>query len=111
MDYLNIVLCFFVTSQLSELRINDSGTYQCLVQTDEGADYKEIALSVTGKEQVTAVVALKTLFWEWACSLARVHGHFWAISFITKVKLRQILLNLVKKEKKKKLFAFLEIYP
>lgn len=37
-----------VTSQVSRLRINDSGTYQCLVQTGEGADYKEISLSVTG---------------------------------------------------------------
>ncbi|XP_039634963.1 uncharacterized protein LOC120545054 isoform X2 [Perca fluviatilis] len=32
--------------QVSRLRINDSGTYQCLVQTEEGADYKTITLSV-----------------------------------------------------------------
>ncbi|XP_029372452.1 programmed cell death 1 ligand 1-like [Echeneis naucrates] len=32
--------------QVSRLRINDSGTYQCLVQTAEGADYKKITLSV-----------------------------------------------------------------
>ncbi|XP_078126919.1 butyrophilin-like protein 1 isoform X1 [Sander vitreus] len=32
--------------QVSRLRINDSGTYQCLVQTGEGADYKTITLSV-----------------------------------------------------------------
>ncbi|XP_061589395.1 butyrophilin subfamily 2 member A2-like [Cololabis saira] len=32
--------------QLSNLRINDSGTYQCLVQTAEGTDYKTITLSV-----------------------------------------------------------------
>ncbi|XP_075945931.1 programmed cell death 1 ligand 1-like [Anarhichas minor] len=32
--------------QISRLRINDSGTYQCLVQTAEGADYKAITLSV-----------------------------------------------------------------
>ncbi|XP_035464659.1 butyrophilin subfamily 2 member A2 [Scophthalmus maximus] len=32
--------------KLSRLRINDSGTYQCLVETAEGADYKTIALSV-----------------------------------------------------------------
>ncbi|KAM7369101.1 hypothetical protein PAMP_013398 [Pampus punctatissimus] len=33
--------------QVSRLRINDSGIYQCLVQTEEGADYKKITLSVT----------------------------------------------------------------
>ncbi|KAM6901225.1 uncharacterized protein PEZ65_019392 [Lycodopsis pacificus] len=32
--------------QISRLRINDSGTYQCLVQTAEGADYKTMTLSV-----------------------------------------------------------------
>ncbi|XP_068561914.1 programmed cell death 1 ligand 2-like [Cebidichthys violaceus] len=32
--------------QISRLRINDSGTYQCSVQTAEGADYKAISLSV-----------------------------------------------------------------
>ncbi|XP_070845129.1 programmed cell death 1 ligand 2 [Chaetodon trifascialis] len=32
--------------QISRLRINDSGTYQCMVQTGEGADYKTITLSV-----------------------------------------------------------------
>ncbi|XP_032426896.1 programmed cell death 1 ligand 1 isoform X1 [Xiphophorus hellerii] len=32
--------------QISDLRITDSGTYQCLVQTTEGTDYKTIALSV-----------------------------------------------------------------
>lgn len=48
----------FVTSQMSNLRINDSGTYQCLVQTSEGADYKSISLSVVGKncESVTVVI-------------------------------------------------------
>nr|XP_057913825.1 programmed cell death 1 ligand 2-like isoform X2 [Doryrhamphus excisus] len=32
--------------QVSRLRINDSGTYQCVVQTSEGADYKDVKLSV-----------------------------------------------------------------
>ncbi|KAM9306252.1 uncharacterized protein KZ484_026747 [Pholidichthys leucotaenia] len=32
--------------EISQLRIDDSGTYQCLVQTGEGADYKTISLSV-----------------------------------------------------------------
>ncbi|KAM6975555.1 uncharacterized protein LKV04_014902 [Tautogolabrus adspersus] len=32
--------------QISKLKISDSGTYTCLVQTSEGADYKPIALSV-----------------------------------------------------------------
>ncbi|XP_020563390.1 programmed cell death 1 ligand 2 [Oryzias latipes] len=32
--------------QLSNLRINDSGTYQCLVQTTDGTDYKTMTLSV-----------------------------------------------------------------
>ncbi|XP_034565672.1 uncharacterized protein si:ch211-241b2.5 [Notolabrus celidotus] len=32
--------------QISRLRINDSGRYQCLVETSEGADYKAITLSV-----------------------------------------------------------------
>lgn len=46
------------------------------------------------------------LILEWARSLAIACGHFWAISLIVKVKLRQILLNLVKNA-----FAFLEINP
>uniref|UniRef100_A0A671XT48 Uncharacterized protein n=1 Tax=Sparus aurata TaxID=8175 RepID=A0A671XT48_SPAAU len=33
--------------QITRLRMNDSGTYQCLVKTREGADYKKITLSVT----------------------------------------------------------------
>ncbi|KAM6903048.1 uncharacterized protein FYW49_016555 [Xenentodon cancila] len=32
--------------QLSNLRISDSGTYQCLVQAAQGTDYKTITLSV-----------------------------------------------------------------
>ncbi|XP_037835228.1 programmed cell death 1 ligand 1 isoform X2 [Kryptolebias marmoratus] len=32
--------------RLSNLKISDSGTYQCLVQTAEGTDYKTITLSV-----------------------------------------------------------------
>uniref|UniRef100_A0A3Q1E9Z9 Uncharacterized LOC110958732 n=1 Tax=Acanthochromis polyacanthus TaxID=80966 RepID=A0A3Q1E9Z9_9TELE len=32
--------------EMSRLRINDSGTYQCLVQTSDGDDYKSISLSV-----------------------------------------------------------------
>ncbi|XP_026153861.1 programmed cell death 1 ligand 1-like [Mastacembelus armatus] len=32
--------------QVSRLRINDSGTYRCLVDTREGADYKTMTLSV-----------------------------------------------------------------
>ncbi|XP_041816499.1 CD276 antigen homolog isoform X2 [Chelmon rostratus] len=32
--------------QISRLRINDSGTYQCLAQTGDGADYKKITLLV-----------------------------------------------------------------
>ncbi|CAB1459877.1 unnamed protein product, partial [Pleuronectes platessa] len=32
--------------KLSNLQINDSGTYQCLVETAKGADYKTITLSV-----------------------------------------------------------------
>ncbi|XP_034752640.1 butyrophilin subfamily 2 member A2-like isoform X2 [Etheostoma cragini] len=40
--------------QVSGLRINDSGTYQCLVQTEDGADYKKITLSVVAPyENVT----------------------------------------------------------
>ncbi|KAK2819050.1 hypothetical protein Q5P01_024611 [Channa striata] len=35
-----------VKLQVSRLRINDSGNYQCLVQTGEGADYKTITLLV-----------------------------------------------------------------
>ncbi|XP_061555446.1 programmed cell death 1 ligand 1-like isoform X1 [Phycodurus eques] len=33
--------------QVSRLRINDTGTYQCIIGTTNGADYKEIKLSVT----------------------------------------------------------------
>ncbi|XP_068609323.1 programmed cell death 1 ligand 1-like [Brachionichthys hirsutus] len=36
----------WVRLQVSSLRIQDSGTYQCLVHTGEGADFKEVALSV-----------------------------------------------------------------
>lgn len=36
--------------QISDLRISDSGTYQCLVQIGEEADYKEVLLSVTGDD-------------------------------------------------------------
>ncbi|XP_068191443.1 programmed cell death 1 ligand 1-like [Antennarius striatus] len=36
----------WVKLQVSGLRIQDSGTYQCLVHTGEGADYKEITLTV-----------------------------------------------------------------
>ncbi|XP_023133811.1 uncharacterized protein si:ch211-241b2.5 isoform X1 [Amphiprion ocellaris] len=32
--------------EMSRLRINDSGVYQCLVQTSDGDDYKSISLSV-----------------------------------------------------------------
>lgn len=32
--------------QISQLRISDSGTYQCFVQTQAGADFKPITLSV-----------------------------------------------------------------
>lgn len=38
--------------QISRLRINDSGTYQCSVQTARGADYKTITLSVVGEYRV-----------------------------------------------------------
>ncbi|TNN78966.1 Programmed cell death 1 ligand 1 [Liparis tanakae] len=34
--------------QVSRLRINDSGSYQCVVSTEEGADYKTTRLSVVG---------------------------------------------------------------
>ncbi|XP_061526043.1 programmed cell death 1 ligand 1-like [Phycodurus eques] len=33
--------------QVTRLRINDSGTYQCKIGTTNGADYKDIKLSVT----------------------------------------------------------------
>ncbi|XP_053196196.1 uncharacterized protein LOC128380411 [Scomber japonicus] len=33
--------------QLSRLKINDSGTYQCLIDTALGTDYKKMTLSVT----------------------------------------------------------------
>ncbi|XP_077479669.1 programmed cell death 1 ligand 1-like [Stigmatopora argus] len=33
--------------QLSNVRINDTGTYRCVLQTRKGADYKDIRLSVT----------------------------------------------------------------
>ncbi|XP_068430844.1 butyrophilin subfamily 1 member A1-like [Clinocottus analis] len=43
--------------QVSGLRINDSGTYQCLVLTEEGADYKTIRLSVVAPyEAVTKCI-------------------------------------------------------
>uniref|UniRef100_A0A3B4BMK8 Ig-like domain-containing protein n=1 Tax=Periophthalmus magnuspinnatus TaxID=409849 RepID=A0A3B4BMK8_9GOBI len=34
--------------QISNLRISDSGKYQCFVQTEAGADYKTLTLSVFG---------------------------------------------------------------
>ncbi|XP_061525920.1 programmed cell death 1 ligand 1-like [Phycodurus eques] len=33
--------------QVTRLRINDTGTYQCKIRTTNGADYKDIKLSVT----------------------------------------------------------------
>ncbi|XP_077352841.1 programmed cell death 1 ligand 1-like isoform X3 [Festucalex cinctus] len=33
--------------QVSSLRINDTGTYQCVVRTTNGADYKKVKLTVT----------------------------------------------------------------
>lgn len=46
--------------QISDLRIGDSGTYQCLVQVGDEADYKEVVLSVTGAfDPVLVLVA----FW------------------------------------------------
>ncbi|XP_061603394.1 programmed cell death 1 ligand 1-like isoform X2 [Phyllopteryx taeniolatus] len=33
--------------QVSRLRINDTGTYQCVIRTTNGADYKDMKLSVT----------------------------------------------------------------
>lgn len=45
-------LSSFVTLQVSKLRINDTGTYQCFVATKEGADYKMIILSVKGSYRV-----------------------------------------------------------
>ncbi|KAM3599266.1 uncharacterized protein V6R79_002818 [Siganus canaliculatus] len=41
-----------VRLQVSRLRINDSGTYQCLVNSGEGTDYKKISLSVTAPYKV-----------------------------------------------------------
>lgn len=46
-------VCPSVSRQVSGLRINDSGVYQCLVQTEEGADYKDIHLSVTGTRVIS----------------------------------------------------------
>lgn len=53
--------------QISDLRIGDSGTYQCLVQIGEEADYKEVLLSVTGDDPLLVFVFF---------SLKR--GHFWS---------------------------------
>lgn len=39
----------FPSLQISGLGIGDSGTYQCLVQTGNEADYTEMQLSVTGE--------------------------------------------------------------
>lgn len=47
-QHLNMVSSSLVPSQISRLRINDTGTYQCLIKTKQGADYKEIHLSVKG---------------------------------------------------------------
>lgn len=46
------LLSSFVMLQVSRLRINDSGTYQCLVKTGKGTDYKITTLSVMGKHIV-----------------------------------------------------------
>ncbi|KAM8872104.1 uncharacterized protein ACB058_004166 [Synchiropus picturatus] len=43
--------------KLSSLQINDSGIYQCLVQSENVADYKEMALSVTAQyDNVTKLI-------------------------------------------------------
>ncbi|XP_054614037.1 programmed cell death 1 ligand 1-like isoform X2 [Dunckerocampus dactyliophorus] len=45
--------------QVSRLRINDSGTYQCVVRTSEGADYKDMKLSVTAPYKTVTKSILK----------------------------------------------------
>lgn len=83
-----IRIFFFLslTLQISDLRITDSGTYQCLVQTTEGTDYKTITLSVVGKAFLRISNSVHfffsstgLLFWEWSCLAAATHGHFWAV--------------------------------
>ncbi|XP_037122526.1 programmed cell death 1 ligand 2-like isoform X4 [Syngnathus acus] len=47
--------------QLSRLRINDSGNYQCVVRTRNGADYKHIQLSVTAPYKTVTKTISKTV--------------------------------------------------
>ncbi|XP_068508882.1 programmed cell death 1 ligand 1 isoform X2 [Syngnathus scovelli] len=47
--------------QVSRLRINDSGRYQCVVRTRNGADYKEIKLSVTAPYKTVTKTISKTV--------------------------------------------------
>ncbi|XP_061148749.1 programmed cell death 1 ligand 1-like isoform X2 [Syngnathus typhle] len=47
--------------QLSRLRINDSGNYECVVRTRNGADYKYIQLSVTAPYKTVTKTISKTV--------------------------------------------------
>lgn len=89
------LICF---SQISRLQIGDSGTYQCIVKTDDGADYIETTLSVKGDchdynreslffQGFQRHFSLSTLGrWGWD-SLCH---HFSAVALILKAKVSQI---------------------
>ncbi|KAM9793369.1 CD276 antigen-like isoform 2-T2 [Syngnathus typhle] len=47
--------------QLSRLRIKDSGNYECMVRTRNGADYKHIQLSVTAPYKTVTKTISKTV--------------------------------------------------
>lgn len=99
----NTLLSSSVTLQVSRLRINDSGTYQCLVQTEEGADYKTITLSVRGKFQICDSVTFQVFrrrLQRFCSGISLTHWPQHAVisgqSLIVKMKLTPILLSLVK---------------
>ncbi|KAM8827815.1 uncharacterized protein AB9W97_004086 isoform 1-T3 [Spinachia spinachia] len=61
--------------QVSRLRINDSGTYQCLVQTEQGADYKAITLSVVAPYKAVAKRIQKAADEGWLLLTCRSQGY------------------------------------
>nr|XP_040054332.1 uncharacterized protein LOC120832246 isoform X2 [Gasterosteus aculeatus aculeatus] len=61
--------------QVSRLRINDSGTYQCSVQTEQGADYKAITLSVVAPYKTVAKRIQKTADEGWLLLTCQSQGY------------------------------------
>lgn len=68
-------ILLYLLLQVSRLRVNDTGIYQCVVRTRNGADFKGIKLSVTGKEHfLTHGFCTNTAIVQKKMRLRRVRG-------------------------------------